>query len=265
MVGASCALTDLQWGPAVTDRRRERILTVPNLLSLGRVVASPVVGALILHGRHGAALSLFVAVGVTDYLDGWIARRWNQQTVLGTILDPFADKLLMTIMTVTLGMTGACRSRWTPGAVRGVAPAYSPRAGLLPLPLAALIVTRDVGLVASGFVLRYLSLAPPRTWGRYWDFKLPTAEVRPSTVSKVNTGLQLLLMGASLGAPVFGLVGHPALPVLWWSVAGAYAARALALLRPTADAHRAPRAPRSYHHGLWPGLPAQGARARRLS
>ena len=95
-----------QWGKAVADRRRERILTVPNVLSLGRVVASPVVGSLILHGRNAEALALFAAVGVTDFLDGWIARRFNQMTVLGTVLDPFADKLLMTVMTVALGMTG---------------------------------------------------------------------------------------------------------------------------------------------------------------
>ena len=70
---------------------------------------------------------------------------------------------------------------------------------------------------------------------RYFDFKLPTAEVRPSTVSKVNTGLQLLLMGVSLGAPVFGFAGHPALPLLWWSVAGTWPELARGPMRARSD------------------------------
>jgi len=197
-----------QWSKPAAEQRHERILTVPNVLSLGRVLASPVVGYLIMAEQHRAALGLFVAVGVTDFLDGWIARRWNQRSVLGTALDPFADKLLMTIVTVTVGATG-----------------------LLPLPLAALIIARDVALLAGGFVLRYLSLPPPRTWARYWDVKLPTAEVRPSTVSKVNTALQLVLMGATLAAPVGGFLGHPALVALQWTVAGA-ADRAVQRSRP---------------------------------
>ena len=203
-------------------------MTVPNVLSFGRVVASPVVGALVVHGRYSAALGLFAAVSVTDLLDGWIARRWHQQTVLGTVLDPFADKLLMTISTAALGYTGARRAATRVRAraharalTRWLALARTRDAtGLLPLPLAALIFARDAALLGSGFVLRYMSLAPPRTLRRYFDFQLPTAEVRPSTVSKVNTVLQVVLLTASLAAPVYGFVGHPALPLLWWTVAG---------------------------------------------
>ncbi len=53
------------------------------------------------------ALGLFVYAGVTDLVDGWIARKWGLQTVVGTVIDPMADKALMTVVTVTLAMKGA--------------------------------------------------------------------------------------------------------------------------------------------------------------
>lgn len=54
-----------------------------------------------------AALALFVYAGATDLVDGWIARRWSLQTVVGTVIDPMADKALMTVLTVSLAMKGA--------------------------------------------------------------------------------------------------------------------------------------------------------------
>lgn len=59
------------------------------------------------------ALGLFVYAGVTDLVDGWIARKWGLQTVLGTVIDPMADKALMTVVTVTLAMKGALPSEWS--------------------------------------------------------------------------------------------------------------------------------------------------------
>ena len=56
------------------------------------------------------ALGLFVYAGVTDLVDGWIARKWGLQTVVGTVIDPMADKALMTVVTVTLAMKGALPS-----------------------------------------------------------------------------------------------------------------------------------------------------------
>jgi cardiolipin synthase len=60
----------------------------------------------VLHDYHTAALSLFVYAGVTDLVDGWIARRWKLQTVVGTVIDPMADKTLMTVLTVCLAVKG---------------------------------------------------------------------------------------------------------------------------------------------------------------
>lgn len=59
-----------------------------------------------LQEQHAAALALFVAAGLTDLADGYLARRWNLKTVVGSVIDPMADKTLMTILTVTLAMKG---------------------------------------------------------------------------------------------------------------------------------------------------------------
>lgn len=78
--------------------------------------------------------------------------------------------------------------------------------------LAAIILGRDVGLAISAIYYRWISLPPPKTFTRYWDFSLPSAEVRPTTISKYNTFLQLALMGATTVAPlVTGIEVRPAL------------------------------------------------------
>ncbi|KAK0753426.1 CDP-alcohol phosphatidyltransferase-domain-containing protein [Schizothecium vesticola] len=179
-------------------RRRENIYTLPNLLTASRLVAAPFIGYAILHDQHALALGLFAYAGLTDLLDGWIARRWNLGTVLGTIIDPLADKALMTILTVTLAAQGA-----------------------LPLWLAALILGRDAALGVAAVYYRWISLPPPKTFGRYWDFSLPSAEVHPTTISKYNTFLQLGLMGATMVAPVLtGVELAGALAVGQYVVAG---------------------------------------------
>lgn len=68
--------------------------------------------------------------------------------------------------------------------------------------LAVIILGRDVGLAISAIYYRWISLPPPKTMARYWDFSLPSAEVKPTTISKVNTALQLLLVGTAIALPV---------------------------------------------------------------
>jgi hypothetical protein len=85
----------------------EDIYTLPNLLTLSRLVAAPFIGYFVLHEQHALALGLFVYAGISDLADGYIARRWNKQTVVGTVIDPMADKALMTILTVCLAVKGA--------------------------------------------------------------------------------------------------------------------------------------------------------------
>ncbi|KAI1454948.1 hypothetical protein F4805DRAFT_437407 [Annulohypoxylon moriforme] len=162
--------------PALTIH--ENIYTVPNILTFSRLIAAPFVGYAIVHDAHAWALGLFAYAGVSDLLDGWIARRWKLQTVVGSVVDPMADKILMTILTVCLAYKGA-----------------------LPVWLAFIILGRDVGLAISAIYYRWISLPPPKTLTRYWDFSLPSAEVKPTTISKYNTFLQLGLMGTTMVTP----------------------------------------------------------------
>ncbi|KAH8833225.1 CDP-alcohol phosphatidyltransferase-domain-containing protein [Flagelloscypha sp. PMI_526] len=175
---------------------RENIYTIPNLLTLSRIAACPVLGWSIVKGDFHLATGLLVYAGITDLLDGFLARRYNMQSVLGTILDPAADKTLMTTLVVTLA--------WK---------------GLLPMPLAVIILGRDVLLSLSAFYIRYTSLPPPKTFQRYWDFSIPSAEVHPTLISKVNTALQLVLMGTTTMSPVIPVELGVALQGLQWLVA----------------------------------------------
>ena len=67
-----------------------------------------------LHDYHAWAVGLFAYAGITDLVDGWIARKWNLQTVIGTVIDPMADKTLMTILTVCLAIKGALPGTFIP-------------------------------------------------------------------------------------------------------------------------------------------------------
>lgn len=158
---------------------REDIYTIPNLLTVSRILACPVLGWSILQDNFYLATGLLVYAGLSDWVDGFLARRFNMRSVLGTILDPAADKTLMTTLTVTLTTKG-----------------------LLPVSLATIIIGRDVLLSLSAFYIRYSSLPPPKTLARYWDFSIPSAEVRPTTISKFNTAAQLALMFATTVAPI---------------------------------------------------------------
>ncbi|QDL93693.1 CDP-diacylglycerol--glycerol-3-phosphate 3-phosphatidyltransferase [Paroceanicella profunda] len=88
--------------------------TVPNLLTVGRVLAAPLVAmAFVVFDRPTAdrlALVLFVTASLTDFLDGWLARRWNQVSDLGRMLDPVADKAMVVIALATL--IGLTRLDW---------------------------------------------------------------------------------------------------------------------------------------------------------
>jgi cardiolipin synthase len=73
------------------------------------------------------------------------------------------------------------------------------------VPLAVIIIGRDVLLSLSAFYYRYISLPPPKTFARYWDFGIPSAEVKPTQISKYNTALQLLLMGVTTVSPLLAI------------------------------------------------------------
>ncbi|GIX15615.1 MAG: CDP-diacylglycerol--glycerol-3-phosphate 3-phosphatidyltransferase [Paracoccaceae bacterium] len=79
---------------------------LPNLLTWARILAAPATGLVFLAGQdpaaHGVAFALFTAAGLTDFLDGWLARRLGQESALGRMLDPVADKAMVTIALAAL-------------------------------------------------------------------------------------------------------------------------------------------------------------------
>jgi cardiolipin synthase len=84
---------------------QRHVLSLPNLLTYGRLVAVPVVAGLILWGGDAArwtALALFIGAAITDFFDGYLARRWAQQSALGRMLDPIADKVLVAAVLLVL-------------------------------------------------------------------------------------------------------------------------------------------------------------------
>src|SRR5690349_17533128 len=113
------------------------ILTIPNLLTFLRMALIPVFASLLFYGYSGWALLVFLVAGVSDGIDGFVARRFNQQTELGTIIDPIADKLLMTVAFIVLALPNVLQ------------PETQPRVRFLPVPfwVIAAVIGRDVLIV----------------------------------------------------------------------------------------------------------------------
>jgi cardiolipin synthase len=133
---------------------------IPNIITVCRILLVYPVIALMLDGRFDWALGLFVVAGVSDAVDGFLAKYFHWQSRLGSYLDPIADKLLLICSYVALA--------WL---------------GLLPAWLTALVVVRDV-VIFSGAVAYYFLLRP--------------FEGQPLLLSKLNTLLQLTLVFAVL-------------------------------------------------------------------
>jgi cardiolipin synthase len=142
------------------------LLTLPNVISFARLCAVPVAIYLVLWREWGFAFGLFAAAGISDAVDGWLARRQGG-SALGAALDPLADKTLMVGMYVTLAAIGA-----------------------LPSWIAILIVFRDVVIVGGVLLL--------------WMYGHGAA-IKPIYISKLNTALQIGLVGLVLGLNAAGL------------------------------------------------------------
>lgn len=130
------------------------MLNLPNRLTILRILMAPVITILLLYNFRGVALGMFVLAGLTDALDGFLARTRGEKTPLGRVLDPLADKLLLTSCFVTLTFVTRTLPRW----------------------LTVIVVSRDLILV-GGALLLYI-----------FTGKLGLS---PSAVGKLTTGLQL--------------------------------------------------------------------------
>jgi cardiolipin synthase len=143
---------------------REVSLSIPNLITLGRILLVPVMVWAIASGEMRIACLLFLAAGLSDAVDGFLAKRFHMTTELGAYLDPLADKAMIVSIYVSLGITGAI-PRW----------------------LVILVVSRDIMIVGAVMLS--------------WVLGKPVA-IRPLMVSKLNTVAQIVFAGvllASLG------------------------------------------------------------------
>jgi cardiolipin synthase (CMP-forming) len=144
---------------------------LPNALSLARLVLVPLAVWQILEQRYDRAFIIFALAGVSDAIDGFLARRLDARTALGSVLDPVADKALLVSVYVTLG-----------------------HAGLLPVWLVILVVFRDA-LIVLGVLLFHLA-----------GQKMTVA---PLQVSRMNTVAQVLCAGWVMAATGFGIAQEP--------------------------------------------------------
>jgi len=157
-------------------------LNLPNLISLGRLLLVPLAISLILDGKYWAAFWVFVVAGISDALDGFIAKRFDRRTRLGALLDPIADKVLLVSVYVTLGVAGQIWA-W----------------------LVVLVVLRDI-MIVGGFLLIQAIAALPK----------PS---HPLFISKVNTGMQVAMVGYVLARRGLGAEAGPVDVVLGIAVA----------------------------------------------
>ena len=172
-------------------RANPELNTTPNIITMSRIIASPLLVAAMVCDYKEVVVGGIVVFAFTDWLDGYIARKYNQQTVMGAFLDPLADKIL--IGSLSLGLV------------------YK---GLLPVPLMVLIVGRDVLLVASIFYIRYVE--KPMDAPFFDTTTSATVQMNPSTLSKVNTVLQFAMVGATIGHYMMGMPTIEQLEPLWW-------------------------------------------------
>lgn len=165
-----------------------RIVTLPNLLTVFRMVLIPVFVSLLYYQRFAYGLLVFVTAGITDGLDGLLARRFDQKSQLGTILDPIADKFLLVTAFVVLSM-----------------PSILHKAEHLPVPfwVTAAVISRDVFIVVGAAAIYIVT-----------GFR----NFRPSTLGKINTTVQIIAVVAILTAASIPYLRGLYLPTVYTTV-----------------------------------------------
>jgi len=156
-------------------------VNIPNLLTLLRILLVPVVVWAIAQRQMEIALAAFVVAGITDAVDGYIAKHFNQQTELGAYLDPLADKTLIVSIYLSLAIFG-----------------------FIPPWVAILVVSRDIMIV--GAVVLSTLMERPLT-------------IQPLLVSKANTAAQIIFAALVLAAKGLKLDLDWAIFIAMWAVA----------------------------------------------
>ncbi len=156
-------------------------MSIPNLITLGRILLVPVVVWAISSDQMWAAFVLFLAAGVSDAVDGFLAKRFGMASELGAYLDPLADKALIVSIYVALG-------------INGVIPAW----------LVILVVSRDI-MIVGAVILSWVLGSP--------------VKMKPLLVSKLNTVAQIAFACVVLGSLGFNIEAHGLTIVLMGLVA----------------------------------------------
>jgi cardiolipin synthase len=162
------------------------VLTAANQLTLLRMLLIPAFVILVLYGYLGWALAVFVTAGVTDGLDGIIARRSGQRTTLGAWLDPMADKLLLVTTYVVLALPNL------------------DLANRLPVWLTVCIISRDVVIILTVAIV---------------NLAIGRRTFRPSVFGKIATATYIV---TAVAAMLFNYLGYHSVIVdigIWWSLA----------------------------------------------
>ena len=176
--------------PRPGERVSTAIRTVPNAVTLARLLLLPVCAYLLASGRYGWGIALTAVVGSTDWVDGWLARRTGQVSRLGQLLDPLADRLLIASVAIAL-------------VVRGVVPWQA----------AVLLVARDLVLLCGWPVLRRRGIEPPEVifLGKAATlvllFALPVLTLGATGVAVADVARVLGLLGLWAGVVMYYLAG----------------------------------------------------------
>ncbi|MCI0736229.1 MAG: CDP-alcohol phosphatidyltransferase family protein [Beijerinckiaceae bacterium] len=167
--------------------------SLPNLISLGRLVLAPAIVALIATQRWKEACVVFIIAGVSDAVDGWIAKTFELRSELGAYLDPLADKALIVSIYIALAVVS-----------------------VLPATITILVVARDV-MILGAFMISLVMHKPIR--------------VKPLMISKLNTAAQLSFAAMVLGAKAFDVPAGAWFDVSLYAVAALTLASTGAYLR----------------------------------
>jgi len=146
-------------------------LSIPNIITLGRILLVPFIVWAIASDKMEIAFVIFIVAGISDAVDGFLAKRFNMSSELGALLDPLADKALLVSIYMALGIWGAV-PRW----------------------IVILVVSRDI-MIVSAVIVSWLSGKP-----------IP---MKPLMVSKLNTVAQVAFAALVLAALGFGFRSSP--------------------------------------------------------
>ncbi len=167
-----------------------RIVTVPNLLTVFRMALTPVFVSLLFYQKFLLALGAFVLAGITDGLDGLLARRFDQQSPLGRILDPIADKLMLVASFIVLSM-------------KGVYPTPIPSHLPIPFWVTITVISRDVFILIGAAAINMVT-----------GFR----SFEPSLLGKISTVVQIVAVAVVMFSAQTGVGTGYYLPTVYAAV-----------------------------------------------